>query len=92
LAQPQATFEGEYLHRDLHEMAATYLFHIVKNHPFVDGNKRTGVIAALAFLEANGVETELVDDLYEITIAVASGDMDKAKLGGELRRIFPARV
>jgi prophage maintenance system killer protein len=41
IAQPRATFGGEYLHKGLFEMAATYLFHLVKNHPFFDGNKRT---------------------------------------------------
>ena len=49
VAQPQATFGGEFLHKDLFEMAAAYLFHIVQNHPFLDGNKRTGAVAALVF-------------------------------------------
>lgn len=40
LAMPQASFGGEFLHRDLFEMAAAYLYHIVQNHPFIDGNKR----------------------------------------------------
>ena len=41
LAQPSATFGGQYLHADLHEMAAAYLYHLVQNHPFLDGNKST---------------------------------------------------
>lgn len=49
LAQPQAAFAGQFLHADLIEMAAAYLFHITQNHPFVDGNKRTGTAAALVF-------------------------------------------
>ena len=44
LAIPAAGFGGQYLHNDLYEMAAAYLFHITQNHPFVDGNKRTGAV------------------------------------------------
>jgi death-on-curing protein len=50
LATPQSSFGGEFLHRDLFEMAAAYLYHIVQNHPFIDGNKRTGAAAAIIFL------------------------------------------
>ena len=53
VAQARASFGGEYLHTDILEMAAAYLYHIVQSHPFVDGNKRTGLIAALAFLDLN---------------------------------------
>ncbi len=55
VAQPNAGFGGQYLHEDLFEMAAAYLFHLVKNHPLVDGNKRIGAVSALAFLKLNGV-------------------------------------
>ena len=44
IAMPQASFGGEFLHKDLFEIAAAYLYHIVQNHPFVDGNKRTGAV------------------------------------------------
>jgi len=57
----QATFAGKYLN-DIFEMAATYLNSIIKNHPFVDGNKRTGLAAALTFLFINGIE---IDEKYE---------------------------
>ena len=43
IAQPQAMFEGQYLHAGIFEMAAAYLYHLVMNHPFVDGNKRVGL-------------------------------------------------
>jgi death on curing protein len=56
--QPRATAFGELLHTDLFEMAAAYLFHIVKNHAFLDGNKRTALVAALVFLDINGVSLE----------------------------------
>lgn len=53
-AMPEASFGGVYLHSSIHEMAAAYLFHIVQNHPFTDGNKRTGTVAAVVFLKLNG--------------------------------------
>ncbi len=46
LGTPSATFEERFLHEGLHEMAAAHLFHIVRNHPFVDGNKRVGLTRA----------------------------------------------
>ncbi|MFN5586071.1 MAG: type II toxin-antitoxin system death-on-curing family toxin [Planctomyces sp.] len=61
LAMPQASFGGEFLHRDLFKMAAAYLYHIVQNHPFIDGNKRTGAAAAIIFLSMNDMEL-IVED------------------------------
>ena len=58
VAMPCAMFGGSYVHRNLFEMAAAYLFHIVKNHPFYDGNKRTGAVAAVVFMELNGLDAE----------------------------------
>lgn len=52
LAQPAATFGEGFLHADLHEMAAAYLFHLIQNHPFVDGNKRVAAVAAAVLLVA----------------------------------------
>ena len=49
LAAPMASFGGRFLHQDIFEMAAAYLFHVVKNHPFIDGNKRTGAVAFIVF-------------------------------------------
>jgi len=73
VAQPQATFGGQFLHADIFEMAAAYLFHIVQNHPFIDGNKRVGLVAALAFLDLNGIEVEAPPgSLYDLTMAVAT--------------------
>ena len=87
VAMPQATFEGNYLHTDLFEMGAAYLYHIVQGHPFVDGNKRTGAAAALVFLALNGLEVEADEDgLVEMTIAVASGKCSKAQAADFLRR------
>ena len=55
-------FGGQFLHADLFEMAA-YLFHLVLNHPFIDGNKRVGLETALLFLEVNGFSVDTIDDL-----------------------------
>ena len=50
IAMPATTFDGEYLHPSVFEMAAAYLFHVARNHPFVDWNKRTALMCALVFL------------------------------------------
>ena len=79
---PTARFGGGYLHSDLFEMAAAYLFHIVQNHPFVDGNKRTGAVSALVFLSLNEVEIDAdEDDLETMVVSVAEGKEDKAICG-----------
>lgn len=54
LAQPQATFGGEFLHTTIYEQAAAYLYHLAKNHPFLDGNKRTAFAVMDTFLRVNG--------------------------------------
>lgn len=81
LGMPQSTFDGQDLHETLAEKAAAYLYHIVKNHPFVDGNKRTGLAAALVFLELNGFRFEATDEaLIALTLEVASGVRSKASV------------
>ncbi|MBU1430528.1 type II toxin-antitoxin system death-on-curing family toxin, partial [Myxococcota bacterium] len=89
LAQPMASFGGHFAHPDLSSMAGAYLFHIVSNHPFVDGNKRAGLLAALVFLELNGIlilsQTEA---LHELTLNVASGGFNKALTIERLREII----
>lgn len=86
LAVPAAGAAGEYFHADLHEMAAAYLFHIVSNHPFVDGNKRTGTVAALVFLHLNGLSLEAEEDaLADLVLGVAEGKMHKSDVAGFLR-------
>lgn len=81
IAVPQATFGRKYLHEDLFAMAAAYLFHITRNHAFVDGNKRTGAAAALVFLDLNDVEVLAREDaLAELVLAVARGAKTKAEI------------
>ena len=81
VAMSQATFDGTFLHTDIFEMAAAYLFHIVGNHPFLDGNKRVGTAACLVFLELNGYEfTAPEKELVEIVFALARGEVSKADI------------
>lgn len=81
ISMPPATFGGEYLHKNLYEMAAAYLFHVVRNHPFLDGNKRTGAVAAVVFLIMNGIELQADEDSFEKLVrSVAEGKTDKAKI------------
>jgi death-on-curing protein len=81
VAQPQAAFGGQVLHEFPFEMAAAYLFHIVQNHAFVDGNKRTGAVAALVFLDLNGIEIEAPKgSLHDLTLSVATGQAGKAQI------------
>ncbi len=81
LAMPGMQFGGEYLHSTLHEMAAAYLFHIVGNHPFIDGNKRTGATIARMFLHVNGMRFDPSEEAYgDLVLAVASGQMEKSEV------------
>ena len=87
LAMPAAGFGGRYLHANLFDMAAAYLFHITQNHPFVDGNKRTGAIAALVFLSLNGIEIEASEKSFEKTVmAVAEGKLEKSGVAEYFRK------
>lgn len=87
VATPQASFGGQYLHTDLFEMAAAYLFHIVQNHPFIDGNKRTGAMAAFTFLKLNGVTLTAKESAFERTVRnVAEGKIGKDKVARFLQK------
>lgn len=93
LAMPQSSFDGKWLHNDLFEMAAAYLFHIVQNHPFVDGNKRTGASAAIIFLSMNDFEIEADENgLFDLTVAVASGKVGKPEIAEFFRRRAPPQT
>ena len=92
LAMPRASFGQEWLHRDLHEMAAAYAFHLSQNQPFVDGNKRTGLVCALAFLEINDVSiADPEGRLYQAMMDVASGALDKLGLAAVFRALSQER-
>lgn len=77
----EATFDGAFLHETIFSMAAAYLYGICRNHPFLDGNKRTAVAAALTFLEMNGIEVDADEDaFYDLVIGVAEGRVSKASI------------
>lgn len=81
LAQPSAAFGGVFLHHDICEMAASYLFHLVQNHPFIDGNKRVRLEAALLFLEINDYAMEVSDEeLIDLVLATAQGQTTKTDI------------
>jgi len=81
LAQPKSGFGDEYFHKDLYEMAAAYLFHLISNHPFYDGNKRIAALAAAVFLEVNGCIVIAEEDEFEkITLETAQGEKNKSDL------------
>ncbi len=81
IAQPQATYSDEFLHTSLPAMAAAYLFHICRNHPFVDGNKRVAANTAITFLLINGWEPTFSEDaLVDTVLAVAASSMTKEGL------------
>jgi death on curing protein len=88
VATPRASFGEAYLHEDLPHMAAAYAFHIAQNQPFVDGNKRTGLVAALVFLDLNGVTVlDPQERLYDAMIAIAERRLDKDGLAELLREL-----
>ncbi len=81
LAAAAATYQGEFLHGSVYEMAAAYLFHLIKNHPFVDGNKRVGLISTIVFLGFNDlVLTAEPDPLVTLVLGVAEGKVSKAEI------------
>jgi death on curing protein len=86
---PAARYAGKWLHRDIAGMAAAYLFHICRNHPFVDGNKRTALAAAEVFLDLNGYQLRATNIQVEaLTLGVAEGNVSK----DETLRFFRERA
>ena len=76
LGRPQNLFV--YGKPTLFDLAATYAHGIIKNHPFIDGNKRAGFMAAFLFLGRNGFDLVAdEEDAYEQTLAVAEGTLDE---------------
>ena len=81
IAMPAADFGETYLHTDIYEMAAAYLYHIVRNHPFIDGNKRTGAVASVVFLMMNGIEINAEEDSFaRMVLSAAEGKINKADI------------
>ncbi len=78
VSMPTAGIAGKFLHKSIPAMAAAYLFHICKNHPFFDGNKRVAVVAAEVFLNVNGMRLDVSnDELKVFCLGVAAGEISK---------------
>lgn len=89
IAMPAATFGGQFLHSEVAEMAAAYLFHVTQNHPFVDGNKRAAAVAAAVFLTLNGMRLVADPDEYaDLVLSVARGEASKSAVVEFLRANF----
>ncbi len=90
VSMPLQTFGGEYLHPGLPAMASAYLFHICQAHAYVDGNKRTAVLAALAFLKVNQVRSlPEPDELEHMTLKVARSELAKPELSAWFEEQLP---
>lgn len=91
VAAPQATMMGEPLFTDPVEIAAAYLFYLCRNHPFVDGNKRTALATCLVFLSENDLlPAEKLDaDAWEaLALDVAAGRVDREQTTKRLRKLL----
>jgi len=86
LAQPKMTARGRFLHRTIFHKAAAYGFHVCRNHPFIDGNKRVSLVLMNIFLEKNGWKlTASEEEAYEALIILASGSLTKISLAAWLK-------
>jgi death-on-curing protein len=86
LAQPRATAGGKYLHRTVFDKAAAYGYHLARNHPFVDGNKRIAFVVMDIFLQMNGWHVDAPEkEVYKTVCALAAGETSKAALAKWLK-------
>ena len=93
-AAPQATMMGAAMFTDPVEIASAYLFYLCRNHPFVDGNKRTALATCLVFLSENGLlpDEKLEADAWEaLTLDVAASRLDREQTTTRLRKLLPKR-
>jgi death-on-curing protein len=91
VAAPQATMMGKPLISDPIEVAAAYLFYLCRNHPFVDGNKRTALAVCLVFLDTNHLlpsEKLPVDEWERFVIEIAASRLDRDQTTKRLRRLL----
>jgi death-on-curing protein len=94
VAAPQASMVGRPLMSDPVEIAAAYLFYLCRNHPFIDGNKRTALAACLVFLECNGLlpATKLSTDAWEAFVMdVAASRIDRDQTTARLHKLLKRR-
>jgi death-on-curing protein len=86
---PQSSFGGKSPYIDLIDVAAAYLFYLCRNHPFLDGNKRTAMTAAIVFLRLNGIEPARDSERWEkLMLDVAASKIDREETTGRLRKLL----
>ena len=87
VARPQATFDRQELYPDVFEKAAALMESLINNHPFVDGNKRTGIACAVLYLQQNGVSFSAKNaELEKFTLRVASSKVGRSEIGQWLKK------
>lgn len=93
VARPQAVFEGEDLYPDVFSKAAAFMDSLIRNHPFVDGNKRTGITAAAVFLRRNGWLLSVSNRKLEaFTLQVVRAELSISQIAQWLREHCTAEV
>jgi death-on-curing protein len=86
---PQSSFGGKSPYADIVEVAGAYLFYICGNHPFLDGNKRTAMMAAIIFLRLNGIDPAPDSDRWEqLVLDVAASNLDRDGTTRRLRKLL----
>ena len=86
---PQSSFGGKSPYADIVEVAAAYLFYICNNHPFLDGNKRTAMMAAIVFLRLNGIKPLPDSQKWEkLMLDVAANKLDRAMTSHRLGKLL----
>ena len=91
VATPQASFGGRSPYADVIEVASAYLFYLCRNHPFLDGNKRTALGACLVFLRLNDIKPEPDGPAWEsLTLDVAASQLDRDQTTARLRSLLGA--
>jgi death-on-curing protein len=89
---PQSSFGGKSPFADVIDVAAAYLFYICRNHPFLDGNKRTAMMAAIVFLRLNGIEPAPDSERWEkLILDVAAGKIDRDETTARLCKLLRRR-
>lgn len=91
IAYPETLYHFKQSEEDPLTLAASYAYHIIKNHAFLDGNKRIGILAMLSFLEKNGLELEVTNNvLYRLSIGIATSKLSEKQVVTRLRK-YPVK-
>jgi death-on-curing protein len=94
VAAPQATMMGELLLKDPVDVASAYMFYLCRNHPFMDGNKRTALATCLVFLSENGLlpdENLDADSWEKLTLEVAASRLDREQTSLRVKKLLRKR-